>query len=65
VADGQCADLFHGVLKIQLGPISGGTREDFWGSLRFEKGVLDLTVQDIYLLCDPRVVDDCFAMDRN
>jgi hypothetical protein len=58
VADGECPGLFHGISKVELGPIFGEICEEF-GHLRFEKEILDVGPRDIYLLCDYQTVDDC------
>jgi hypothetical protein len=64
VTDGECSVLFHGVLKVELGPILGDVYEEF-GYLRFAKGVLDLGPRNVYLLCDYQTVDECLKRHRS
>jgi hypothetical protein len=63
VADEECADLFHRILNLELGPLVGDVFEEF-GYLRFEKGVLELGPWDIYLLCDYETIDDGTCDDK-
>ena len=58
VADGECPGVFYGVLKVQLGPITGDFYREF-GFLRLEHAALDVCLRDVYLLCDYEVVHDC------
>ena len=53
VADADCLGLFHGILKVELGPILNECFENF-GHLKLDDGAL----QNVYLLCDYETIDD-------
>jgi hypothetical protein len=59
VADQECVGLYHGKLKVELGPVTDDMFDEF-GILRFEKQILDIGLREIYLLCDYQTVHDCY-----
>jgi SAM-dependent methyltransferase len=57
VADADCPGLFHGILKVGLGPILNEYYEEF-GHLMLHEDVCEAALQNVYLLCDYEIVKD-------
>ena len=57
VADADCPRLFHGILRVALGPILNECYEEF-GHLRLNGDIRETALRNVYLLCDYETVND-------